>query len=328
MLFALFALSAFCADYENTIFDYYIETSDKSFYNPESITFRAGWTSTNDTIETPTLTLNNDTSQTADQKFYNITGISFSGVEDFYVEGGASVSINDATLNIGSRVRVQGVHSYGGYASQLFLKNCETRISATSRNSVGEGASMIVEGGTFTVLNGASSVQTFAVSQGSSLTFRDANVDFSGVELATRTNNGYATISATINVENSTFTAGYVDLYGYVSAMALPVLNITKGSKVTMSLEKTYSAYDWSTGEFYDAVQYMRGGTINVSGTGSVLNLTSSLIQADTIDLQVYTSSINVSDGAKADIAGIINLSAVEVNGGSIEADSIVVGVD
>ena len=90
---AFFTLNAFCVDYESNLYQGYLETSGKSFYNSDYIFFSGGWDSTNDTIQTPSLYLDNDASQSASQKFYNITGISFIGVEDFYVEDGASASI-------------------------------------------------------------------------------------------------------------------------------------------------------------------------------------------------------------------------------------------
>ena len=171
-----------------------------------------------------------------------------------------------------------------------------------------------------------SDMQTFVIGQGSSLTFKDAEVDVSGVELATRTDDSYLGVSATINIENCTFTSGYIDTYSYELKGALSMLNIAKGSKATLALAKTHLAYDWGTGQYYETVQYMRGGIVNVSGEGTVLNLTSDMIQADDLDDQVYTSKLNVLDGASASVDGDVNISAVKLDGGSLSADNIEVG--
>ena len=218
---AFFTLNAFCADYESNLYQGYLETSGKSFYNSDYIFFSGGWDSTNDTIQTPSLYLDNDASQSASQKFYNITGISFIGVEDFYVEDGASATICNSSINISNQLKVEDVHFYNNFASQLTLKNSETRITLTEASKIGAGASMTVDGGNFTVVDNASYKQ-FAVTQGSSLTFKNAYVDLSGAELSTLTDSTYSNRFASINIENSSFKSGYVDLYGYESSGAFP----------------------------------------------------------------------------------------------------------
>lgn len=321
---SLFAASAFCADYEAGMYDSYMATSNSSFYNSSYIAFTAGWSSTNDFIDTPELSLKSGSSQTAEQSIYDISGATFSNLKYLSVSVGAAVTISDSVVEIGSFVDVGDVKN--GYASSLLFKNCDTVITANETNRVDGGASMLVEGGTFKMLEGDSDMQTFVIGQGSSLTFKDAEVDVSGVELATRTDNSYSGVSATINIENCTFTSGYIDTYSYELKGALSTLNITKGSKATLALAKTHLAYDWGTGQYYETVQYMRGGIVNVSGEGTVLNLTSDMIQADDLDDQVYTSKLNVLDGASASVDGDVNISAVKLDGGSLSADNIEVG--
>ena len=80
---------------------------------------------------------------------------------------------------------------------------------------------MTVDGGNFTVVDNASYKQ-FAVTQGSSLTFKNAYVDLSCAELSTLTDSTYSNRFASINIENSSFKSGYVDLYGYESSGAFP----------------------------------------------------------------------------------------------------------
>ncbi len=317
--------SLFCADYESSLYRDYIQSSGKSFYNSNDISFRGGWDSSNDSIDAPTLYIDNDSSKTAEQKKYNIESASFSNLQSLYVQSGANAVISNSSLNIGNKLSVNSVHYYGKFASSLTLKNCNTTLNANNLSEVRDGANMTVEGGSFTVLEGGSYKQSFTVSQGSYLTFKNTQVDFSGATLSTRTNSSYSETSAVINIDNSVFTTGYVDMYGYVSSGALPVLNITNGSNVTMSLANTYSAYDWSTGEFYEETQYMRGGTVNVSGDGSVLNLNSALIEEETNpDGQVYTSAVNISDGGKVVVAGDVKLTTVELFENSIlEADNV-----
>ena len=239
-----------------------------------------------------------------------------------------SATISNSKLNIENKLTVSDVHFFNNFASQLVLKNCETNIANLDGSKTGGGASMIVEGGVFNVGKGSSTSEFFSVWQGSSLTFRDANVDFSGAELSTKTDSSYSNSSATINVENSTFVSGYIDLYGYDSSGALPAVNITKGSHATIVLEQTYDAYDWDTGEWYKAVRYMRGGTITVSGENTVLIVKSSVIQGVSVDDQVYTSSLVISDDASAYVEGVIDVSRLDVENGNLVSEGIIVRDD
>lgn len=200
-------------------------------------------------------------------------------------------------------------------------------------SQIGDASSMVVEGGSFTVsASNLDNLQGFNVEAGSSLTFKNTQVDFTGGKLQTSTaSTFYKDYSAKITVDNSTLKTGYIDLYGYESAGKQPEFNVINGSNVTASFTHTYYGivdYDSEKGEFIYAEKttYVRGGTINVSGENTVLNIVGDLKQQNDNGSQVYTTKINLNEGAKLDVNGALDTSSVNVKDAYLSAKEIIVG--
>ncbi len=235
------------------------------------------------------------------------------------VRGGATVNISNVDkLSVG----YFDLNSSSGSGS-LTITNSNVELTATNRSGLNGAASLTIDGGSF------KSSSAIDVYQGSTLTFKNIAVDNLGGFLSTRTNSKYQDTSATINFDNCTGNLGSaIDLYGYETAGGLPVLNVTNGSNISMSLSKTETYYDYdfatSTSILVTRTTNMRSGTVNVSAD-STLNITSNLIQQEESDGQVYTSSVNVKGTLIVD--GDVNLSSVN-NEWSLTAKSITIGTD
>lgn len=102
-----------------------------------------------------------------------------------------------------------------------------------------------------------------------------------------------------------------MDLYTYDSNQKTTVFNIESGSTANV---ETFSMYGMNN----------RGGTINVNG--GTLNVSDGFVQADDSGSQVFTTKLNVTNGGKVDLAGSLDIASATVDGGTLIADSIIVG--
>ena len=308
-----FVMNANAINYDNPV-----ESSDKTYTDASNIHFNKGWNSSNDTVDTPALYFQYGT--------YLVDSLTFSQPTTFYNWRKSTSEISNSTLSLKE-------HLYVRDTSSLLLKDCNTKLNSSKMSQIGDASSMVVEGGSFTVsASNPDNLQGFSVEAGSSLTFKNTQVDFTGGKLQTSTaSTFYKDYSAKITVDNSTLKTGYIDLYGYESAGKLPEFNVINGSNVTASFTHTYYGivdYDSEKGEFIYAEKttYVRGGTINVSGENTVLNIVGDLKQQNDNGSQVYTTKINLNEGAKLDVDGALDTSSVNVKDASLIAKEIIVG--
>ncbi len=321
----LLASFSFLPDSNAQFYRDYIESSNQTYTDASGIYFNAGWKSTNDTVNSSALYLQNSTDEKSVN--YEIESLTLSQPTSLRVNYGANATISNSELTLNDRIYVQSSSSYD--PSVLLLKNCTTTFASSSMSQIKNGSSLIVEGGSFTVSQAGEEMQNISVNQGSSLIFRNANVDFTGITLQTNTDSSFKDKSATITIDNSTFKTGFVDMYGYTSSGALPVINVTNGSNFTGSFFNQEEGYYFDGKDFvYGTITtYARGGTINVSGANTVFNVSDGFKQQeDSADGQVYTTVLNISDGGKANVSGDLDISTVSVDSASLSADSIVVG--
>lgn len=326
---ALTALASFAlalnasAQYYNE----YVDSNSETYSNSFGLYFYAGWKSANDTVNTEALYLQNRTSEGS--VAYDIDSLTVSTPMSLRVNHGANVTISNSNLALNDRIYVQSTSSYD--PSSLLLKNCTTTFSSANMSQVMNGSSLVVDGGKFTVSQAGEEIQALSVKQGSTLEFKNADVDMRGVRLQTDTDSSFRDKSATITIDNSTFKAGFIDMYGYTSSGAMPVINITNGSNFTGSFFREEEGYYFDGTDFvYGTITTSaRGGTINVSGENTVFNVSEGFIQAETsASGQVYTTVLNISDGGKANINGALDVSSVTIDNASVTADSIVVSAD
>lgn len=296
-------------------------TSTGATYEASNVYFKSPLVSSNDVINAGGLYYQNG----GNLSVQNLT-LTQSSSAGLYFDSNATGSISDSSLGVSGRLYVQG-------GSNINIVNSTTTLVSSSMSQVVGGSSLVVDGGKFSVSQAGEEIQGFSVKQGSTLEFKNADVDMSGVRLQTGTDSSFKDKSAAITIDNSTFKTGFIDLYGYTSGGAMPVINIINGSNFTGSFFKSQKEpdviFDPETGDYeviYKTVNYYaRGGTINVSGANTVFNVSEGFIQAENSADQVYTTVLNISDGGKANINGALDVSSVAIDNGSVSADSIVV---
>lgn len=213
-----FVMNANAINYDNPV-----ESSDKTYTDASGIYFNKGWNSSNDTVDTPALYFQYGT--------YLVDSLTFSQPTTFYNWRKSTSEISNSTLSLKERLYVRDT-------SSLLLKDCNTMLNSSNMSQIGDASSMVVEGGSFTVsASNPDNLQGFNVEAGSSLTFKNTQVDFTGGKLQISTSSTfYKDYSAKITVDNSTLKTGYIDLYGYESAGKQPEFNVINGSNVTASL--------------------------------------------------------------------------------------------
>ncbi len=313
-------------------------TANQTFYN--------GWTSQDNNIEAPKITLYGDADWKSANDTITVDSLTFyvqSSAENGLVDirglkltaGSANMAkggtISGSTLNISEGLTLGA--STTSFASLLAISNSEinaeelsvrgannavvikdstTTLNMSQANvsssSIGAGASLTIDGGKF-IANLVDSPRSLHVDS-ATLTVKNAEMDMSGGILTTRVNSGQ---NAEINFIASTFT-GRMDLYTYDSQSNTSIVNITEGSVVNVE-----SLHESGEGK-------VRGGTINVDN--ATFNLASSMVQGESSGSQVYTTKLNVTNGGRADISGTLDIAAAAVDNASLKADAIVVGGD
>lgn len=276
-----------------------ITSENTTFESAYNAYFSSSWTSSGDTVNVAGSVYFQEAAD------FNISGMTLTqkgGERDtFYFQSGANVSISDSTLNMVGKLYVQG-------GANATITNSTTTLGSYELSQI-SGANLTIKGGSFTVENRyAYSPRSFTVS-GGSFVMDGAVVDMRGVVLATRTGNSS---DAIISLKNGTqFTADTIELYTYDSASTGAILNIESGSVADIQVFGTYGRGN-------------TGGTINVDA--ATLNVGTSLVQADDNGTQVYTTNLNVTNGASVNVLGTLDVSSVSLSDGSVSAATIVVG--
>ena len=282
----------------------------------------AAWKSTDDTITTDDLSLaymGSSNSGTIDIARLNLTAVD--------ADIGKAGTISASTLNVSESLRLgsrstssaslisiedseinAGWLSIEGANNSVVLKNSNTylNMSGYSSSIIGSGASVTIDGGSFTA-NLIDTPRSLYVNS-STLVVKNAEMNMSGAVLGTRVG---GTQDAIISFVGSTFS-GTMDLYAYDSNSNTSILNISENSNV--SVKSLYASQEG----------LVRGGTINVDN--STFAVESAMAQADDSGTQIYTTKLNLTNGADADIGGALDISSVSVNASTLSADSIVVG--
>lgn len=289
-----------------------------------SIQDAAAWNSSDDEITTDKLSLYYMGSE--DSGRIDIARLKLIAVDADIAKAG---TISDSTLNVSESLRVgsrtleseslitisdsqisAGELSIEGENNVVVIKDSNTylNMSGYSSSIIGSGANLTIDGGSFTA-NLVDSPRSLYVSS-STLTVKNAKMDMSGAILGTRVNGSR---DAVINFVGSTFS-GTMDLYTYDSQANTSVLNIFENSNV--SVKSLYASKEG----------FVRGGTINVDA--SVFTVESSMVQAENSGTQIYTTNLNLSNGAKTDINGALDVSSVSIENSALIADKIIVGSD
>lgn len=263
-----------------------------------SMYVNSSWTSTGDTVNAARGFYLQGGTQTIKELMLNESG-GENGQTTF--SGGSTVNISDSTLNLQGKLYVQG-------GANVTIQNSTTTLESHELSQI-SGGDLTVQGGKFTIINSYQySPKAFTVSNGS-LVIDGATADFRGVVLSTRSSNSK---DAVITLKNgAVLDAGTMDLYTYDTNKKTTVFNIESGSTANV---ETFSMYGMNN----------RGGTINVNG--GTLNVSDGLVQSETSGSYVYTTKLNVTNGGKADFAGSLDIASATVDGGTLIADSIIVG--
>ncbi len=309
-ILAVLACSNFAAEYTQSKYSDYMNTADSTFTSSTGkIIFQGGWDSLNDTVN-----LSGELRLEIRDKEYNITkgdvnvGELYLNYSKYNIKnstittskGLAVKNIADAVIE-NSKLNITGyINMQQGGGPKLYIKNSTTvfNASGSSMSQVVNGASLTVEGGSFTV-NGSKSI---SLDQGSSITFKDTTVDLGNSSIATKTAIK-SEDSAKIIIDKTTFS-GSIDLYGVDEYGSLPSLEIKNASVVTTGIS-------------------MRGGTILVSG-GSELNITSNLSKTSVQGgYEEPVSDIIIAGDSKVSVAGDVKLDSVNLTDGTLLANSI-----
>lgn len=262
-----------------------------------SMYVNSSWTSTGDTVNAAKGFYLQGGTHTIKGLMLNESG----GKDSQTTFSGSSAVISDSTLNLQGRIYVQG-------GANVTIQNSTTTLKSYELSQI-SGGDLTVQGGNFTIINSYEySPKTFSVSNGS-LVIDGATADFRGVVLSTRSSNSK---DAVITLKNgAVLDAGTMDLYTYDSNQKTTVFNIESGSTANV---ETFSMYGMNN----------RGGTINVNG--GTLNVSDGFVQADDSGSKVFTTKLNVTNGGKVDLAGSLDIASATVDGGTLIADSIIVG--
>ncbi len=343
--------------YTNTSYNEYMNTSNDTFTSASSITFKEGWTSNYDTVNAEGSMYFFATDNYDNTRIYNVSNANISLGERIQTSNKVSAVISNSSLNLSDVYLTDG--------SNLKIKDSTTTFSCLNDGDIRNGSIFTIEGGSVTAIRNDRETSGFSIYQGSSFTVKNANVDFSGFELRTRTDSSYSDVSASITIDNSTFTTGFVDIYGYAEAGASPKLNIVNNSNVTLSLHtiETNETFDLPSFSFVTKTESfnIRGGIITVSGD-STLNLTGDMVeqgrkdynleqpdQSDNpfadlgggisgdLDLsganqQDYTTYISIEDGSKIVVNGDTSVTNLKIEGylktNTLDTDNLIVSED
>ena len=258
----------------------------------------SSWNSTNDTVYTARGFYLQGGTQTIEGLILNERG-GEDGQTTF--TGGATVNISNSTLNLQGRFYVQS-------GANVMIKDSQTTLESYELSQI-SGGNLTIQGGSFNVVNSYEySPRSFTVG-GGSLVIDGAEVDTRGVVLSTVTSPSSS--DAVITLKNGAIlTAGALDLYTYDSAANTTVFNIESGSVANVEIFSQYGAN--------------RGGTINVDG--GTLNVSDGIVQSEPNGSQIFTTKLNVTNGGKVELNGALDVASVVADGGTIIADSILVG--
>lgn len=196
-------------------------TSTGATYEASNVYFKSPLVSSNDVINAGGLYYQNG----GNLSVQNLT-LTQSSSAGLYFDSNATGSISDSSLGVSGRLYVQG-------GSNINIVNSTTTLVSSSMSQVVGGSSLVVDGGKFSVSQAGEEIQGFSVKQGSTLEFKNADVDMSGVRLQTGTDSSFKDKSAAITIDNSTFKTGFIDLYGYTSGGNLFEAIVSEGGVIT-----------------------------------------------------------------------------------------------
>ena len=262
-----------------------------------SMYVNSSWNSTSDTVNTVNGFYLQGGTQTIDKLALTESG----GKNAQTTFSGATVNISNSTLNLQGRFYVQS-------GANVMIKDSQTTLESYELSQI-SGGNLTIQGGSFNVVNSYEySPRSFTVG-GGSLVIDGAEVDTRGVVLSTVTSPSSS--DAVITLKNGAIlTAGALDLYTYDSAANTTVFNIESGSVANVEIFSRYGAN--------------RGGTINVDG--GTLNVSDGIVQSEPNGSQIFTTKLNVTNGGKVELNGALDVASVVADGGTIIADSILVG--
>ncbi len=281
------------------------------------------WTSTNDTITTTTFTMYVGPAE--GEGVFDITGLTLTATKATMAKSG---TIKGSTINVSDTLSLGPQQSYNPFYSLVSVSNSEINagelsilgpennvvltdtkttlnMSGYDSSALQKGASLTVVGGSFTA-NLIDEACKFHVNA-STLTFQNTNVDMAGAIISTNNNGDRNT---EINFDNTTFS-GIIDLYSYDSQEYRSVVNIKNKSVVNVGAFNE------------DASDPVRGGIINVDG--ATLNLAAGMIQDEGSASTVYTTKMNLSNGATATIGGTLDIAETTVSDATLDAEAIFV---